>query len=266
MRESNMSIPKTIHYCWFGGNAMPKMLQFCMASWKEHLPEYQFVLWNEQNTHLDCEFVKQAYNEKRWAFVSDYIRLKAVYEYGGIYLDTDMLLTKPLDDFLENDCFFVAEHESSIGVGVFGAVKKHPFILTCLTFYQQSKVKVPPIPKVITDAFLESYNFSTHFRHNIFREDIAIYKPTYFYALPYTKYYDIHHYKNYVTTASYGVHLWYGSWHDYDVFVYFRRKEFLNGFKELWKLFLKGKLFKPRYLKKVLVALKDGLVTRNAFK
>lgn len=242
------------------------MLQFCMASWKQHLPDYEFILWNETNTVFDCEYVKKAFAEEKWAFVSDYVRLKAIYEYGGVYLDTDMLLLESINKFLDNDCFFVAEHTNSIGVGIFGAVKNHFFIGLCLKKYREAFTEFHVIPRIINRIFRGHFNYFGNYYEDLFLKEVVIYKPTYFYALPYTKYYDIHHYKNYVTAESYGVHLWYGSWHDYNPLVHFRRKEFLSGFKVLWRLFLKGELFKPQYLKKVLVALKDGLVTRNAFK
>src|SRR5690606_8141901 len=98
-------LPKKIHYCWFGKKPIPKILKYCIDSWKTQLPDYQFFLWNEGNTAFDCEFINKAYDDKNWAFVSDYVRLKVVYEYGGIYLDTDMLLLKSLDNFLDNECF-----------------------------------------------------------------------------------------------------------------------------------------------------------------
>ena len=94
-----MSIPKVIHYCWFGKGEMPKIAQKCIKSWKKYCPDYEIVCWNETNYSLDkkCAYVQEAFEEKKWAFVSDYARLDIVYSYGGIYLDTDVELISSLE-------------------------------------------------------------------------------------------------------------------------------------------------------------------------
>ena len=93
-----MSIPKIIHYCWFGGKPKPKLAEKCIASWKKFCPDYQILEWNEDNFDLSAAplYVRQAYEAGRWAFVTDYVRLKALTELGGIYMDTDVELVKPL--------------------------------------------------------------------------------------------------------------------------------------------------------------------------
>ena len=93
-----MSVPKIIHYCWFGGNPKPKLAEKCIKSWKKFCPDYQIIEWNEENFDVSAapEYVCQAYAAKRWAFVTDYVRLKAMTEMGGIYMDTDVELVKPL--------------------------------------------------------------------------------------------------------------------------------------------------------------------------
>ncbi len=88
-------IPKIIHYCWFGGKEMPPLVQKCIKSWKEHLPDYEFKLWNEENFDINSsEWCKGAYENKKYAFVADYVRLIALYKNGGIYLDTDEKMEK----------------------------------------------------------------------------------------------------------------------------------------------------------------------------
>ena len=89
-----MSVPKIIHYCWFGGNPKPKLAEKCIKSWKKFCPDYQIIEWNEENFDVSAapEYVRQAYGVKRWAFVSDYVRLKALTVMGGIYMDTDVEL------------------------------------------------------------------------------------------------------------------------------------------------------------------------------
>ena len=97
-----MSIPKVIHYCWFGKGKLPKLAENCIASWKKYCPDYKIVCWSEENFDItQNKYAEEAYNAGKWAFVSDYVRLKVLYDEGGIYLDTDVELIKPLDKLIE---------------------------------------------------------------------------------------------------------------------------------------------------------------------
>ena len=99
-------IPKIIHYCWFGHGPKPELIQRCMASWKKYLPEYKLKEWNEEDFDVNCiPYVKEAYKQRRWAFVSDYVRLYALYHDGGIYMDTDEEVLNPIDRFLSLAAF-----------------------------------------------------------------------------------------------------------------------------------------------------------------
>lgn len=103
-------IPKIIHYCWFGGNPLPELAQKCIASWKKFCPDYEIVRWDESNFDLDCcDYVREAYKAKKWAFVSDYARFKILYEHGGLYFDTDVELIKPIDDIVARGPFMGCE-------------------------------------------------------------------------------------------------------------------------------------------------------------
>ncbi len=261
-----MAIPKIIHYCWFGGKPIPKMMRYCIDSWKRTLPEYKFMLWNEENSELDCAYVQDAYNKKKWAFVSDYVRLKVVYEYGGIYMDTDMLLLKSLDYFLNKGCFFVAEHNKSINAAIFGAEVNHEFIEECLQVYKMENHEIRGIPVVVSNLFLQKYNLERKFVDIINQKDIIIYPPEYFYSLPFTKLFDIHNYKKYLTPNSYGVHLWAGTWHNYNELYLLRRQEFIPAIKRIFKTIFIDKKFNLIYIKKIGSAFKEGLLTPNAFK
>lgn len=107
-------IPKIIHYCWFGGNPLPELAHNCIASWKKHCPDYEIKEWNESNFDLNCcDYVKEAYAAKKWAFVSDYARFLILYQYGGLYFDTDVELIKPIDDIVEKGPFMGFETEVS---------------------------------------------------------------------------------------------------------------------------------------------------------
>lgn len=104
-------IPKKIHYCWFGGKPLDKMGQKCLASWKKYFPDYEIIEWNESNFDVNCcQYVKEAYEAKKYAFVSDYARYKILYEQGGVYFDTDVEVIKPFDDILEKGAFFGCEN------------------------------------------------------------------------------------------------------------------------------------------------------------
>ena len=130
-------IPKVIHYCWFGRNPKPALLQRCMASWKRYCPDYEIIEWNEDNFDLDCcDYVREAYDAKKWAFVTDYARLKIVHDHGGIYLDTDVELVRSPDDLLDDDAFFGLENMECVNTGLgFGAVSANPVVAAMLRDY-----------------------------------------------------------------------------------------------------------------------------------
>ena len=110
---------KKIHYCWFGGKKLPKSVRECIATWKKMLPEYEIKEWNESNFDINTSnFVKEAYENKKWAFVSDYVRIYALYQEGGIYFDTDMKVLKNVSDIVDKDMFLGYEDSGFIGTAV----------------------------------------------------------------------------------------------------------------------------------------------------
>lgn len=111
-------IPKVIHYCWFGDNPKGKKEKKCINSWKKYCPDYEIKEWNESNINLDMmPFVREAYEARKYAFVSDVVRLWAIYTYGGVYLDTDVELIKSYDDLLDNEGFIGFENNSFVNTG-----------------------------------------------------------------------------------------------------------------------------------------------------
>lgn len=131
-------IPKIINYCWFGGSDLPKEAKKCIETWKKHCPDYQIIEWNESNFDIHCHpFVESAYKAKAWAFVSDYARLKIIYDNGGIYLDTDVKLLKNIDFLLKNKMYVGIEQQDNLcntGLG-FGACFHHPVVKQMLEKY-----------------------------------------------------------------------------------------------------------------------------------
>lgn len=107
-------IPKKIHYCWFGGNPLPKSAVKCINSWKKYCPDYEIIEWNEKNFDIKSnEYIYQAYKMKKYAFVSDYARFDILFRYGGVYFDTDVELIKPIDNILHNGSFMACESDGS---------------------------------------------------------------------------------------------------------------------------------------------------------
>ena len=95
-------IPRIIHYCWFGRGEMPELAKKCIESWHKFMPDYEYKLWNEDNFDVNCnQYVKEAYEARKYAFVTDYVRLYALFSEGGIYMDTDVEVLKPYDDLLQ---------------------------------------------------------------------------------------------------------------------------------------------------------------------
>lgn len=134
------SIPRIIHYCWFGRGAKPAEAVEFIAGWKVIMPDYQFIEWSEENFDINiCAYVEQAYASRRYAFVSDYARGLALYEYGGIYLDTDVKVLKSFDDLLQNRSFWGFEAGNFIATSTIGAIPKHEIIKKYLAQYHERK-------------------------------------------------------------------------------------------------------------------------------
>lgn len=131
-------IPKIIHYCWFGNANKSKLIKKCLESWRQYCPDYEIIEWNETNFDINiCEYVKIAYFEKKWAFVSDYARHYILNKYGGIYLDTDVELLTSLDPYIGN-AFIALENKDSIASGlIMGCEKNNWFCKEILKTYEE---------------------------------------------------------------------------------------------------------------------------------
>lgn len=157
-------IPKIIHYCWFGRGEKPELAVKCIESWKKYCPDYQIIEWNEDNIDLSKTplYTQQAYEAKKWAFATDYVRLWAVYNYGGIYLDTDVEMLKPIDDLLELTGFIGFETHKNVNTGLgFGAEKENSIIKTLMDSYnlksfakKDGSLDLTPGPILNTDVLV----------------------------------------------------------------------------------------------------------------
>ena len=132
-----MSIPKVIHYCWFGRGKLPKLAEMCIESWKKFCPDYEIVCHNEDNFDINQNrYAKEAYEAGKWAFVSDYVRLKVLYDEGGIYLDTDVELIRPLDELIAGGGYMGFDDNGLVSTGLgFACEKGNKLIGTLLADY-----------------------------------------------------------------------------------------------------------------------------------
>lgn len=130
-------IPKVIHYCWFGRGEMPELAQKCIASWKQFLPEYEIKEWNEDNFDLDAyPYAREAYDNRKFAFVTDVVRLYALYTEGGVYMDTDVEVLKPLDTFLHHVAFSGYETTTMVSTCIIGSEKGGRWAKENLDYYE----------------------------------------------------------------------------------------------------------------------------------
>lgn len=129
-------IEKKIHYCWFGGRPKPELAEKCIESWKQFCPDYELVEWNEETFDINSNvYVKQAYEAKKFAFVTDYVRLYALYTQGGVYMDTDVMVLKPLDEYLQHEAFSGFESKTKIPTGIMAAEKSCSLFKELLSYY-----------------------------------------------------------------------------------------------------------------------------------
>lgn len=209
------AIPKIIHYCWFGEKDMPALERTCVESWKKYCPDYKFVLWNEKNYDIrKCRYMNDAYDAKRWGFVPDYARLDILYQYGGVYLDTDVELLKNIDEFLQFKAFFSFETLNLVAPGLgFGSIAGNRFLKEMLDEYEDfsfingdGSLNMTPGPRYTTDYF-EKIGFRICNEMQI-RDDILLLPSDYFCPMnQITGMYEL-------TENTYGVHKFTCSWFD----------------------------------------------------
>lgn len=212
--DRKLLIPKVIHYCWFGGNPMSELHLECMESWRKNLVGYEFVRWDESNSPLSITpFVKKAYEEKMWAFVTDYVRVYVLLKEGGIYLDTDMLLLRSLDSFLSHRAFAGFESVDNVNLAICGAEPQHPFFRSCLDWYNSHKFNPyhpPIITKKVVSKILKKNGLTKYGRQQIF--DIDLYPTEYFYPWPWRLRIEQPDYLKFTKPETHAIHLWNHGW------------------------------------------------------
>ena len=208
-----MSIPKVIHYCWFGKGKMPKLAKKCIKSWKKYCPDYEIICHNEDNFDLSQNrYLNEAYKAGKWAFVSDYARLKIIYDNGGIYLDTDVELIKPIDDLLLTKGFMGFDEKGIVATGLgFGAEKCNEIVSEFLKDYDNIPFVLPdgsydltPCPDRNTEALkrlgMDIKNTSQTFMDITFLPDEYLCPMNYYTG------------KKTITENTYSIHHYSASW------------------------------------------------------
>lgn len=150
-------IPKVINYCWFGGNEKSQQIIECINSWKKYMPDYEIIEWNENNFNINCnDYVKKAYKMKKWAFVTDYVRLFVLYNNGGVYMDTDVEVFKPFDKLLNNNAFTGFENIGYPVTATMGSVKENELIKEMLDYYADKEFIWKEYPQMETNTVVIS--------------------------------------------------------------------------------------------------------------
>lgn len=205
-------IPKVIHYCWMSGEPFPELIQECIDSWKKFLPDYEIIEWNKDNFDVNISsFTKEAFDMKKYAFVSDYVRLYVLYNYGGIYLDSDIKVLKSFNSLLNNKAFSGFESKERVGVWLLASEKGNPLFKEMLNCYKNrhfikgdGSLDLEP-NTVLLKPILEKYGiiFNNQYQKN---EYITIYPRDYFCPL------DGSTGEINITKNSYAMHLFNGAW------------------------------------------------------
>lgn len=195
-----MSIEKKIHYCWFGGKEKPKYIQKILNTWNI-MDGYEIIEWNEKNINInEHKYMEENYKLGKFAFVSDYVRLKVLYEYGGIYLDTDVEIFKKFsDEFLESDMFLSFMFDCNLSTAIIGAKKNNKTIKKLLEIYDNYNLNDSPNNDLFTKFMLENYKeFKLNNKHQKLEDKITIYPKEFFECGNkfYKDGYSMHHFDN----------------------------------------------------------------------
>ena len=180
-------IPKKIHYCWFGGGPLPETALRCIESWHKYMPDWEYVLWNEDSFDVNSyPYTKEAYETKKYAFVSDVARLVALKEQGGVYFDVDFEVYKPFDELLKNAAFagFEGSKHNPVMMGVLGSVPDGLWVIRQLKRYENRHFIVDGKPDLMTNVrFVTDWMIKQGFQPNGQEQDcldLHIYPVDYF--------------------------------------------------------------------------------------
>ncbi len=220
MTTVKREIPKILHYCWFGNGKKNKTILHCMKSWGKYCSDYKIMRWDEETFDISKSpiYVQEAYKSKKWAFVSDYVRLWALYNFGGIYVDTDVEIIKSLNEFLNLDGFSgfseIRQNDYQIPAALMGAVKNNNYIKYLLGYYDKNRrfiksdgsLDIKANIFIITEMTLNKYNFKLDNSFQKIKE--FTYYPNYFF----TPNFKHHNHNPIITKDTYVIHYHNESW------------------------------------------------------
>ena len=206
-------IPKIIHYCWFGRGVMPELAQKCIASWHRYLPEYEYRLWNEDTFDVSSvSYVREAYEARKFAFVTDYVRLWALEKFGGVYMDTDVQIFKNIDRFLYDEAFTCFENATMIPTALMACAKGNDWMKALLEDYEErffidvhGNMDFTTNVTAITNRSLKM-GFVPNAQEQVFGPGVHIYTKDYFCPI------DTYSNNDCFTDNTYAAHLYNGSW------------------------------------------------------
>lgn len=239
-------IPKKIHYCWFGGREKPKEVINMIQSWREKLPDYEIIEWNESNFDFPNQYTQEAYEQNKWAFITDYVRLLALKNNGGIYLDTDVEVIKSFDDLLNQESFVCKETDELICTAVIGSKQNAEWVTKLLDKYDQRKfvldngdLDMLPNSDYINQYLVNELNYSSK-DTTVCLSGLTIYTEDYFSPI------NLVTHEKKITSNTYAIHHFSGSWLTSRMKLGMNIKKFLrkaigeNKWKQLKQL-MKGK-------------------------
>lgn len=241
------NIPKKIHYCWFGRGEKNALMNKCINSWKENLSDYEIIEWNEDNFDVNCnKYVKEAYEHKKYAFVTDFVRLYVLYNYGGVYMDTDVEVIKRIDHFLKHSAFSGFESNNYIPTGIMGAKKGNKWIKVLLDEYKDlafvkndGTFDLTTNVTRITKTTIERYKLTPNDKFQDLK-DVVFYPHDYFCPKDWVSG------KIQITDNTYTIHHFNGSWHSKkEKKQNSKRIKYIDNYGEE-----KGKLKYEKYLKR----------------
>ncbi len=229
-------IPKIIHLCWLSGDSYPPKIEKCLKSWKRYLPDYEVCLWDTNRFDLESSlWVKQAFENKKYAFAADYIRFYALYHFGGIYMDSDVEVIKPFDDFLNLPYFIGAEKAGTPEAAIIGAEKGCDWIKQCLDYYdnrsfikEDGSLDIRKLPEIMNEQIIQlkpirvlSLDESKEIRTYDFSKEVLVFNDAYFSP----KVFDSREVE--LTPYTYAIHHYQNSWFSPKAKVYYRFRTFL---------------------------------------
>ena len=180
-------IPKLLHYVWISGDPLPELIHLCRLSWEKWLPDYEWILWDKKKIEgIEHRWLSQTLETNSYAFATDYIRIYALYNFGGIYLDSDVELTGSLDPFLQHQFFIGSEYNDDLEPAVFGSVAAHPLLKELLEYYHQrnfikdnKQYDRRPLPLIFNEK-ASKFGFRPNGRLQSLTEGIQVYPGEYF--------------------------------------------------------------------------------------